>query len=137
MPALIEKALHQEVVLRLRLLPVVAFSVPNSIYLPARSEAERTMAARIIHQMKATGQLTPGAPDLCVFWGGAGGACPSGGMIELKRPASRDLLGKRPAGRPSEAQRDMAARAAELGVNHAFASSWEDVRDRLTEWGAL
>ena len=132
MTAQIERSLHQEVMLRLRPLPVIAFSVPNQVYLPARSDDERTLARRLISQMKNTGQLSPGAPDLCVFWGGGGG------MIELKRPPSRDLLGKRtPAGRPSDAQRDLEKRAAMLGVNFAFASSWEDVRARLREWGAL
>jgi len=136
--ALIEKSLHQEIMLRLRILPVLAFSVPNQVYIPARNEDERVLARRLIAQMKNTGQLSPGAPDLCVFWGGAGGCAPSGGMIELKRPASRDLLGKRtPAGRPSEAQRELAARAEALGCNHAYASSWEDVRACLVDWGAL
>ena len=66
MTTLAEKTLHQEIMLRLRLLPVVAFSVPNSVFLPARTDDERTLARRLIHQMKTAGMLTPGAPDLAV-----------------------------------------------------------------------
>jgi len=125
MAALIEKALHQEVMLRLRPLPVVAFSVPNSVYLPARTEAERTMAARIIHQMKAAGQMTPGAPDIVV--------CGRHGTIlaELKRSASRDLLTKRPAGRLSPEQREFRERCERAGVRYVVAHCWEDVEGSL------
>jgi len=121
MTALIEKALHQEVMLRLRLLPVVAFSVPNSVYLPARTEAERTMAARIIHQMKATGQMTPGAPDIVV--------CARHGAVlcELKREKTRDLFTTRPKGRLSPEQREFQSRCAAAGVRYVVAYDWEDV----------
>ncbi len=134
MTAQTERALQSEVMLRLRAagLPVIALPVPNSIYFPARSDAERSIIARVVSQMKAAGLLLPGSPDLVLFWRGGGG------MIELKRGASRDLLGKRtPAGRPSEAQLDMAERAAGIGVPYAFCTSWEAVRDRLGEWGAI
>jgi len=125
MTALIEKALHQEVMLRLRLLPVVAFSVPNSVYLPARTEAERTMAARIIHQMKAAGQMTPGAPDIVV--------CGRHGVVlcELKREKTRDLLTTRPKGRLSPDQKDFRERCERVGVRYTVAHCWEDVEGSL------
>jgi hypothetical protein len=135
MSAQIERALQQEVMTRLRAgaYPVLAMSIPNGVFLPAHSKEEREIAARIISQMKASGQLVPGAPDLAVFFRGGHGA-----LIELKRPASRDLLGNRiPAGRPSQEQRHFAERAADLGVHHAFCTSWDEVRARLAEWGAI
>jgi hypothetical protein len=123
--ALIEKTLHQEVMLNLRLLPVVAFSVPNSVYLPARSEAERTMAKRIINQMKGAGQLTPGAPDL-VLMGAKGALC-----LELKRPASRDLFTTRPRGRLSPEQKAFRAQCERAGVRYLVAYEWADVECSL------
>lgn len=126
-----ERALNAEVMLRLRAWPVIAFGIPNGIYMPARTEAERSLVARIINRMKADGQLTPGAPDLVCLWRGGGAA------IELKRPRARDLFGvTQRAGRPSAPQMDLAERAAQLGIHHAFCDSWDSVRDRLIEWGA-
>lgn len=125
-----ERALQSEVMLRLRSWPVIALPVPNSIYFPARTDAERKIIARVIHQMKNAGQLVPGAPDLVALWRGGGG------MIELKRPKSRSLLGSVPAGRPSDSQIEMAERAAAAGVNHAYCTSWDEVAERLTEWRA-
>jgi hypothetical protein len=125
-----ERALQQEVMMRLRARPVITLAVPNSIYFPARTDAERQIIARVISQMKNAGQLTPGAPDLAIFWAGGGG------MVELKRPKSRSLLGAVPQGRPSDSQIEMAERAAGLGINHAFCTSWDEVAARLTEWGA-
>lgn len=125
-----ERLLQQEILTRLKSWPLVAISVPNSIYFPARTDEERRIIARVVSQMKNAGSITPGAPDLALFW--HGGAA----MVEIKRPASRDLLGaKKPAGRPSDAQKDMAARCAELGVNHAYVTSWDELRGHLTEWG--
>ncbi|HBR26854.1 MAG TPA: hypothetical protein DD732_07465, partial [Rhizobiales bacterium] len=113
-----ERALTQEIMLRLRSLAVLAVAVPNSLFIPARTPAEKIMAARIVNQMKAYGGLTPGAPDICIFWGNG-----KGGAIELKRPKSVGLLGTRPAGRASAAQIAFAERAAELGINHAYCDS--------------
>lgn len=126
-----ERALQAEIMLRLRAgaWPVIALPIPNGVWLPARSEAERTIAARVIARMKADGMLVPGAPDLALLWAGGGA------MVELKRPKTRDLFGTRPAGRPSEAQTTIAAFAAQLGVRHAYCSSWDDLRTRLAEWG--
>lgn len=125
----IERALQQEVVLKLRVWPVLALPIPNGMFIPARTESERVLVARIINRMKSDGMLIPGAPDLVVLWNGGGG------MIELKRPAARSLLTKTAAGRPSQSQLTMAERAAELGIKHAFCTSWDKVKDRLTEWG--
>lgn len=125
-----ERVLQQEVMTRLRCLPVLALAIPNSVYFPARTEAERSMIARVIHRMKASGQITPGAPDLVVVWNGGAG------LIELKRAAQRNLLGTRPRGRPSESQIEIAEQAAALGLNHAYCTSWEEVYERLVEWGA-
>jgi hypothetical protein len=129
----IERTLQTEVMLRLRAgaWPVIALPIPNGIWFPTRDEKERELVRRLIARMKADGMLVPGAPDLALVWGEG-----RGGIIELKRPASRDLLGKHPAGRPSDAQRDIAERAADLGANHAYCSSWDDVRATLHAWGA-
>lgn len=129
MTAQAERALQMEVMLRLRARPVIACPVPNSIYFPARTDAERKIIARVIHQMKNAGQIVPGAPDLIVLWAGGGG------MIELKRPKSRSLLGAVPQGRPSDSQIEMAERAAAIGINHAFCTSWDEVDERLSAWG--
>lgn len=124
-----ERALQAEVMLRLRSWPVIALPVPNSIYFPARTEGERKIIARVINQMKNAGQLVPGAPDLILLWSGGGG------MIELKRPKSRSLLGTVPRGRPSDSQIEMAERAVNLRINHAYCTSWEEVEVKLIEWG--
>ena len=128
-----ERALQSEIMIRLRAgaWPVIALPIPNSIYFPARTDAERSIIARVISQMKNSGMLVPGAPDLALFWAGGGGT------IEIKRPKTQGLLGTRPAGKPTPAQITFAERAAELGTNHAYCSSWEEVRDRLTEWGVV
>lgn len=127
-----ERALQSEVMIRLRAggWPVIALGIPNSVWIPARTAAEKSLVARLIARLKADGMLVPGAPDIAVFLPGG-----RGGMIELKRPRSRDLLGTKPAGRPSPAQIDLAERAAQLGCNHAYCTSWDEVRDRLTDWG--
>lgn len=130
MTAQIERALQQEVMLRLRAWPVIALPIPNSIWIPTRTAQERTLAARIVSQMKNAGQLVPGAPDLAIFWPGGGG------MVELKRPKTKGLLGTTPEGRPSDTQIAMAERAASLGINHAYCTSWPDVKERLETWGA-
>ena len=124
-----ERALQAEVMLRLRAWPVIALPIPNSVYFPARTDAERAVIGRVISQMKNTGMLVPGAPDLILIW--RDGAA----MVELKRPKASDLLGKRPAGRPTEAQIGMERRAADLGIKHAYVTSWDELHDRLGEWG--
>ncbi len=133
MPVQIERALQQEVMLRLMALrpKCVIVPVPNSIWIPTRSPAERAMAARIISQMKKSGQLLPGAADLLVLWGTGSGA------IELKRPPTRTLLGKLPGGRPSESQKDFATLCRAQGVRHCYATSWEEVHTALFIWGRL
>ena len=124
-----ERMLQQEIAWRLKALPLVALPIPNGLWIPARTEAERSLVARIIARMKADGMLLPGAPDLVLLW-------PSGGaVIELKRPKTRDLLGTRPAGRATDNQRWFAERCAEVGVHHAYCTSWDELKARLDKWG--
>lgn len=129
----VERVLHQEIDIRLRALgaDLVWISPPNGIYLPARSPAEKTIVARIVSQLKTGGMLTPGAPDYIVMWRGG---C---GCIELKREASKTLLGKVPAGKQSDDQIAFQARCERAGVPYAVAHSWEEVKAALIEWGAL
>jgi hypothetical protein len=108
---------------------VIALPIPNGLWLPARSEAERALAARLIARMKVDGMLLPGAPDLVLLWAND---C---ALIELKRPKTRDLFGTRPAGQPSDTQAALAARVVQLGIRHAYGSSWDDFRARLAERG--
>ena len=123
----LEKVLQQEVLLRLRLYPVIPVVVPNSIYFPARTEAERNIISRVVAQMKNDGMLVPGSPDL-ILLGERGGLC-----VELKRPASRDLFGRRPRGRLSPEQRAFRERCVDVGVEYLVAECWEDVAVRLSE----
>lgn len=132
---LVEKALQGEVLLRLRALPVIVASIPNATFLPTRSKAEKEMARRLIGQAKRSGMLSPGAGDLVVM-GAPRGKC-IGGFIELKRPASRTLFGKQPAGKLSDAQEDFRDRCAAVGVNWARCESWTQVEAALREWGVL
>lgn len=111
-----ERDLQREVVTRLRFAPLQAILVcsPNGIFIPARSDAERTMARRIVAQLKNDGQLTPGAPDLVFLW--ADGC----GCIELKRAAETDLLGhRRERGRLSPGQREFRDRCTVAEVRFA------------------
>lgn len=127
-----ERALQSEIMLRLRAggWPIVCLPIPNSIYFPARTDAERSIIGRVIAQMKHACQLVPGAPDLVLLWQG-GGAC-----IELKRPRTKTLLRVVPAGKPSEAQVAFEDRAVAAGIPHAYCTSWAEVRERLAAWGA-
>src|SRR5262245_37695838 len=107
----IERPLQREVMARLHCAPLDAlvFPIPNGVYLPARSASEKVLVARIIHQLKVQGGLTPGAPDL-VFLGAR-----SCGAIELKRPATKSLFGKHARGTLSPVQREMQQAFAEHG----------------------
>lgn len=128
-----ERAVQQEIMLRLSLggWRVIALPIPNGLWIPARGEAERRIVCRFVARMKADGMLVPGAPDLALFWPGGGA------MVELKRPRARDLLGRvAAAGRASPAQSEMAERAGRLGINHAIITSWDELRERLAQWGA-
>jgi len=129
----LERPLQQEVMARLRCAPLEAlvFPIPNGIYLPARTPAEKTLVARIIYQLKLQGGLVPGAPDL-VFLGPR-----SCGAIELKRPATKTLFGKHARGSLSPIQREMQKSFAKLGVNYAICESWNAVRDILVSWEML
>lgn len=128
-----ERTLLAEILLRLRAsgFPVIALATPNGVHIPARTEEERQARARLVARMKADGMLLAGAPDLVLLWPGGGG------FVELKRPAHRDIFGWHAAGAAGEDQKAFAARCARLGVHHAFCRSWEELLDRLGEWGAL
>lgn len=129
----IERALHAEIDLRLRALKpnIVWISPPNGIYLPARTEGEKRIAARLVSQMKTAGMMTVGAPDFCFFWSSG---C---GCIELKREASKTILGKVPAGKQSDDQIAFQARCERAGVPYRVARSWDEVKAALVDWGAL
>ena len=88
-----ERSLQSEILYRLNRYPVVTIPVPNGIWLPSRSEAEKGIVKRLIARMKTDGMLVPGAPDL-VLLGEKGALC-----VELKREPSRDLFGA-PEGPP-------------------------------------
>ena len=125
MPTQLERTLQQEVLLRLNRYPVIACAIPNGIYIPTREPGERDMAARIVNRMKTDGMFTPGAPDL-VLLGERGALC-----VELKRPVSRDLFGRRPKGRLSPEQREFQSRCAAAGVRYVVAYDWADVECSL------
>lgn len=117
----IERALQVEIGWRLKALPVVHFAVPNGIYLPSRDPSEREMVARIVARMKSDGMLTPGAPDMAIA--GRRGVV----LSELKRPATRDLFARSPAGRLSDDQKAFRDRCAAVGVRYVVAYRWEDL----------
>jgi hypothetical protein len=128
-----ERILQREVMARLRFAPLQALVIPspNGFYIPARTVPERTLARRIVHQLKVDGQLLEGASDLTVLW-------PDGsGCIELKRPAVRTLFGKQRAGTLSDEQRQFRERCAAVGVPYVVCESWPEVRDTLIAWGRL
>ena len=125
MTAQIERSLQSEILYRLNRYPVVAIPVPNGIWLPARSDAEKDIVKRLIARMKTDGMLVPGAPDL-VLMGAKGALC-----VELKREASRDLLVKRPKGRLSPEQRAFKQRCSDAGVRYLVAYDWADVECSL------
>ncbi len=125
MPTQIERSLQTEVLYRLNRYPVVAVPSANGMYLPARDPDERAIVARIVNRMKTDGMLTPGAPDLVLA--GAKGCL----MIELKRPVSRDLFGRRPKGRLSPEQKDFRDRCERAGVRYVVAYDWADVEGSL------
>ncbi len=129
-----ERTLHEEVMMRMRPLrpDCVIVPVPNGTWIPARTPGERQLVARLVARMKAEGQMLAGAADLLCLWEDGSGA------IELKRPASFDLLGKRTrAGPVSEAQKEFAALCADHRVRHVYAHSWGEVHAALAEWGRL
>jgi len=123
----LERSLQTEILYRLARYPVVACAVPNGIFLPAHNEAERVLVRRIVARMRDDGMLTPGAPDLVI----AGERrCV---MVELKRPASRDLFGRKPKGRLSPEQKTFQQRCVDVGVEYIVAECWEDIAAVLHE----
>jgi len=123
----LERTLQTELLYRLARYPVVACSIPNGIYLPAHTEEERVLVRRIVARMRNDGMLTPGAPDL-VIMGEKRAVC-----VELKRPVSRDLFGRKPRGRLSPEQRAFRDRCVDCGVEYLVADCWEDVEAVLPE----
>lgn len=121
----LERTLQTDVMYRLNRYPVVAIPSANGMYLPAHNEYERTLVARIINRMKSDGMLLPGAPDL-VLASANGCLC-----VELKRPASRDLFGRKPKGRLSPEQKLFRERCERAGVPYLVADCWEDVECSL------
>ena len=88
---------------------------------------ERVLVRRIVARMRDDGMLTPGAPDLVIA--GEKRAV----MVELKRPASRDLFGRRPKGRLSPEQKAFRDRCISAGVEYLVAECWEDIQYLLPE----
>jgi hypothetical protein len=147
MNAQYERTLQQEVMWRANRLPLKITSNLNGMWIPTRDSADvecphchavfaspdqKQLVARIINRLKTDGMLVPGTPDLSVIWPGGGG------FIELKRPASKDLFGVRaPAGRPTDLQKQFAEDCRRLSINHAYASTWDEVRTHLQTWGAI
>jgi hypothetical protein len=142
-----ERTLQTEIMWRANRLPIKVAPIPNGIWIPTRDGGEiecphchavfdapdqKQLVARIINRLKTDGMLVPGLPDLATIWAGGGG------FLELKRPATKDLFGVRvPAGRPTPEQKLFAEDCHRLGINHAFCSTWEDVRSNLQTWGAI
>ena len=93
----------------------------------AHDDQERDLVRRIVARMRNDGMLTPGAPDL-VIMGEKRAVC-----VELKRPASRDLFGRKPRGRLSPEQRAFRDRCVDCGVEYLVADCWEDVAAVLPE----
>ncbi len=122
-----ERYLQLEIFLQLKSsrLPIVAFPIPNQVNFPAKTPAERTICARMIHMMKQTGQLIPGAPDIVLMWDGGGA------YVEVKRPASPG----RARGTSSPAQKEVAKRCGDAGVRYVVVESWGQLLGHLREWG--
>jgi hypothetical protein len=125
----LERSLQTEIMLRLNRYPVVPISVPNGLWIPARSPAEQALVGRIVRRMRDDGMLTPGAPDL-VLMGQKGALC-----VELKRAASRDLFMRRPKGRLSPEQRVFRDRCRDADVPYIVAYDWADVECSLGRSG--
>ena len=123
----LERSLQTEILYRLARYPVVAIPVPNGLWIPSHNEAERAVVARLMARMKSDGMLLPGSPDL-ILMGERRAVC-----VELKRPASRDLFGRKPKGRLSPEQKAFEQRCVDCGVEYLVASSWEDIAAVLPE----
>lgn len=132
----IERSIQAEIVLRLRAWPVKATAVPNSIWLPLPRVfkngkwVKNPIVGQIIGAMKRAGMLTPGACDLILQWAGGRSAC-----VEIKRPASSDLLTERERGRLSPDQVDYRADCERLGIPYVEITSWAELEWWLGEWG--
>ena len=121
----LERSFQIEVAYRLKRYPVVSVPVPNGLWVPSHTEAERAVVARIINRMKTDGMLVPGSPDLCIA--GRNGTI----MAELKRSKSRDLFTVRPAGKQSPAQREFQTKCEAVGVRYIVAYEWATIEDSI------
>jgi hypothetical protein len=126
----IERALQTEIMYRLNRYPVIAVPVPNGSWIAPRGDEEHRIAGRLVARAKADGMLLPGAPDVIIL-GARGGLC-----CELKRPASRDLFGRRPKGRLSPDQAAFRDRCEAAGVPYVLAYCWDDVATHLPDIAA-
>jgi hypothetical protein len=126
-----ERTLNEEVMWRLRSYPVIAVPIPNGLFIPAHTEGERKIVARIINMMKSTGQLIPGAPDLVVL--GAKAAA----LVELKRPAELSLARRARQGQLSFNQRLFRDECERVGVAYVVAHDWEEVKSALSLHGVI
>lgn len=124
-----ERTLQEEFLWRLKAYPVLPLVTPNGLYIPARTDDERLIRARIIKRMKTDGMLLAGAPDLVLLWQGGSA------LIETKRPGHKDIFGYHPPGTASNDQKQFAERARRLGIRHAYCSSWHHLEDQLLDWG--
>lgn len=129
----VERSIQAEVMFRLKHVPLNAIVIGscNGIYIPARTDAEKALVARIIRRLKDDGQMTVGCFDLLFLWGNGSGA------IDLKRPARRTLFEHYPAGKPSDTQIEFATLCEKMGVKTAYCTSWPEVRDTLKSWGRI
>jgi len=129
-----ERVLQREIMLRLGAgpWPVIAAPIPNGIYIPAHNDEERRLVGRIVRRMKDDGMLLPGAGDMIVA--SAAAAC----FLELKRPAERDLFGRRSVrGQLSDGQREFRRRCDVAGVPYAVAHDWREALEALRRHGVI
>jgi hypothetical protein len=125
-----ERTLNQELAWRLNPYPLIDIPVPNDFWLHADTPEEKKLVAKIITRMKKEGRLLIGAPDRVLVWRGGGA------LIELKRKRHVDFLGKvLPAGKPTDEQAHLAARAQRLGINHSYIHSWDELQAAIELWG--
>jgi hypothetical protein len=125
-----ETALQSTVMQMLRVVhpELVACAIPNGSWFGA---ADPKRVAMIVHKMKLSGLITPGASDIVVAGHG------KVAFLELKTPAGRDLLGKRiKGGVMSEDQKLFQSRCVECGVSYFVVHDWDEVEDAVKEvWG--
>ena len=129
-----ERVLQREIMLRLQAGPwaCVAAPIPNGVYLPSHNEEERRLVGRLMKRLKDDGMLLPGAADLVVL-GRAAGL-----YLELKRPTSRDLFGRKTVrGQLSAGQKEFRRRCEKAGVPYEVAYTWDGALAALRRHGVI